>query len=463
MVLFLFIAQITIGQTSRSVILTKTFTSSGTFSLTDLTDIPDFDPSNEIFAVAQVDLLLVGGGGGGGRGAFAAGGGGGAVVTQSIDLNLGATLSITIGNGGQGARQGSNNSNNGLSGGNTIVSLTSGTTSINRTASGGSGGNGNGNGGNSGNGNPGGSVNGSGQNVKGGGGGGAGGPGTGGFGTGVNSTGGNGGNGVSVVFAGGIFGAGGGGNSRNGGLGGNGGGGDANPSGPGGNGFNHSGAGGGAGSASATGGNGANGKVVVQIAYRILPVQFASFHVEFDQKNRTARIEWSTAKEWQSSHFEIERALNSVKEWKVIGEVSGVGFSDEISSYSFEDNALPAAGGNIFYRIKQVDFDQNFSYSNTKAIFLDPLAGQQTWIAYPNPSSAMDPIRVDILDPGKYSDEIIFVQVQDPMGRVASFSADSIEKINSGINTCLSGFQKGLVLVTFSWGNQRETYKILRK
>lgn len=459
----LFLAPFSWAQGQRSIFITKTFTSNGTFTLTDLSDIPDFDPNSEIFAVAQVDLLLVGGGGGGGRGPVGAGGGGGEVVTQTIDLNLGATLAITIGNGGLGARQGSNNSNNGLQGGNTMISLTSGSTSVNRVANGGSGGNGNGNGGNSGNGNSGGSANGSGQNAKGGGGGGAGGPGTSGFGTGASSTGGAGGNGVSVVFAGGIFGAGGGGNGRNGGAGGNGGGGDANPSGAGENGFANSGSGGGAGSASSAGGNGANGKVVVQIVYRILPVEFATFTVEYDQRQRTARIGWSTAKEWQSSHFEIERAVNSIKEWQKIGEIQASGYSDDLTSYSFEDKFLPASGGNIFYRIKQVDLEQASAYSNTRAINLKPLKGDETWIAFPNPSQSTDSLVLDILNPKNYSEERIYVQIQDMAGRSVSFSSESLEKIKDEINAYLSPSKKGLFVLNISWGSQSQTLKLLRR
>jgi hypothetical protein len=447
-----------------TVTATKTYNSNGTFTITDLSDITGFDPTNEIFAVANVDILIVGGGGGGGRGSSAGGGGGGQVLLQTIDLNLGATLNITIGQGGAGARQLGNNSNNGQAGGNTGVNLISGATSINYSANGGQGGAGNGNAGANGNGNAGGSANGNGQNAKGGGGGGADGPGTNGSGTGASSTGGNGGNGVNISITGGRYGAGGGGNSRNGGIGGLGGGGNANPSGQGGNALPDTGSGGGAGRAPSTGGNGSDGIVVVQIVYRILPVEFLFFNAIFKPNDRSASLEWETAKEWDNSHFEIERAVNIIKDWKTVGRVEGNGYSDEPISYRFNDTDLLAIGGNVFYRIKQVDFNGNYSFSKTKAIQIPfPKESQEAWIAFPNPNVVGSETNIKLVKDDLYNDETIYLRILNSFGQSNFETVSSPEELTFLVSNWMKNKPSGIYILDIQWGNHSQQIKLFRE
>jgi hypothetical protein len=448
------------AQSIRTVTATKTYTSDGTFTITDLSDITGFDANSEIFAVANVDIIIVGGGGGGGRGISSGGGGGGQVLSQTIDLNLGATLNIAIGQGGRGARQSGNNSNNGQAGGNTSVNLTSGASSNNYSANGGQGGAGNGNAGSSGNGNAGGRANGFGQNAKGGGGGGEGGIGTDGFGAGESSTGGNGGNGVNISITGSRYGAGGGGNGRNGGNGGLGGEGNGNPAGPGGNGSLNLGSGGGAGSSSTSGGNGSNGIVVVQIVYRILPVEFSNFEVQFGEFNRVGRLSWTTSKEWESSHFEIERAVNKVREWETIGSVEGNGYSDGPIEYEYQDLNLPLAGGNIFYRLRQVDFDGEFSFSDTKSIKVEALLGATQWRVFPNPTTGY-PFSIEILDPSAYHDEPVTLRVISPTGQYKFLQVDEIREMGAQVSKYFNQKVSGVYTIEIAWGNKREYHKVI--
>ncbi|TXE12679.1 glycine-rich domain-containing protein [Algoriphagus aquimarinus] len=447
------------AQYSRAVIATKTYTSGGTFTITDLTDISGYDPNNEIFALAEVEVLLVSGGGGGGRGNSAGGGGGGQVRVETFNLTLGAKLNIAIGSGGPGGRPGTNNGDDGTQ---TEVNLSSGSTSIGYIASGGKGGNGNGNGGNSGNGNSGGNGNGNGQNVKGGGGGGNGGPGTNGSGNGSSSTGGKGGDGAFVAFTGKRYGAGGGGNGRNGGSAGSGGTGDANPSGQGGNASANSGSGGGAGSSSNKGGNGSDGIVVVQITYRILPVEFLYFNTTYKSSDHTAIVEWATAKEWENSHFEIERAINTVKEWSKIGRIEGKGYSDSASEYSFTDSDLPRTGGNIFYRLKQVDYAGKFSYSNTKSIQAEALESSDVWITYPNPSTSGSEIKIDLAQPDKYLDELIYLRFISFLGNGNTRILSSPDQISPIVSDWLRKQRSGLHIIEIRWGSKTQLIKLLR-
>src|SRR5690606_14493055 len=70
---------------------------------------------------------------------------------------------------------------------------------------------------------------------------------------------------------------------------------------------------------------------------RIMPVEFTSFTATIEKSKQQSTLSWTTAKEWQNSHFEIERSIDNITDWKTIGEVEGNGFSDSSTDYIFAD------------------------------------------------------------------------------------------------------------------------------
>ena len=95
----------------------------------------------------------------------------------------------------------------------------------------------------------------------------------------------------------------------------------------------------------------------------VLPVKWNDFNAEFI--NKDVKINWSTASEINNNYFEVERSVNQV-EWNSIGTVKAIGNSNVLNRYEFIDSEiknLPTYDKNIFYRIKQIDFDGEFEYS----------------------------------------------------------------------------------------------------
>ncbi len=71
------------------------------------------------------------------------------------------------------------------------------------------------------------------------------------------------------------------------------------------------------------------------------------------------------------------------EEWETIGFVSGNGNSNSPKDYTFVDNN-PSAFGNINYRLKQIDNDGQYEFSNVISVnYL--LNGFQLYQNYPNP------------------------------------------------------------------------------
>jgi len=99
-------------------------------------------------------------------------------------------------------------------------------------------------------------------------------------------------------------------------------------------------------------------------------------------------LDWQTASEQNTAHFEIERAsapeTGAQLTWSGIGQVQAAGTSNEVRSYTFTDEQLPYWGMNsvaagtqfaplassVYYRIKSVDFDGKTDYSNVAEVGL---------------------------------------------------------------------------------------------
>jgi len=92
-----------------------------------------------------------------------------------------------------------------------------------------------------------------------------------------------------------------------------------------------------------------------------LPVNLNSFVVQ--KIDKVAKISWSTEQESNSSHFVIERSVDG-RTWTSIATVTAAGFSSNRLEYTTYDNA-PMRGIN-YYRLKQVDKDARYEYSDIK-------------------------------------------------------------------------------------------------
>lgn len=93
-------------------------------------------------------------------------------------------------------------------------------------------------------------------------------------------------------------------------------------------------------------------------------------------------LRWTTATETNNKGFDIERMISS-DVFEVVGFVPGFGTTTEPKTYSYTDSKL--SSGKYSYRLKQIDYDGSFSYSNvleTEVITPSTFSLEQN---YPNP------------------------------------------------------------------------------
>jgi hypothetical protein len=133
-----------------------------------------------------------------------------------------------------------------------------------------------------------------------------------------------------------------------------------------------------------------------QLGNSVVPVELVSFSADVSNGNVT--LSWITATEINNSGFEIDRAVfsNEVRnlKWQSIGFVNGNGTTSQSHSYSFIDNDLSI--GKSIYRLKQIDYDGTFSYSNIIEVDFELPHMFSLEQNYPNPFNPSTKMRYTI-------------------------------------------------------------------
>lgn len=113
----------------------------------------------------------------------------------------------------------------------------------------------------------------------------------------------------------------------------------------------------------------------------VIPVELSAFSLTTDNNN--VNLKWSTASETNNSGFSIERKSVGKSEWNEIAFVGGKGTTTDRVNYNYTDKAV--AVGTYIYRLKQVDLDGTFSYSNEIEAEINPPNEFALYQNYPNP------------------------------------------------------------------------------
>lgn len=135
-----------------------------------------------------------------------------------------------------------------------------------------------------------------------------------------------------------------------------------------------------------------------------LPVTLADFGARY--KEPGVLLNWTTAREVNLSHFEVERSKDEV-EWEMVGQLNAVGNSDEQIAYELRDDDLPAEISMLHYRLKMIDFDGSVAYSPIRLVNIG--VAEAVNALWPNPNRGL--FRVDAPFGGR-------LEIVDGLGRM---------------------------------------------
>lgn len=159
----------------------------------------------------------------------------------------------------------------------------------------------------------------------------------------------------------------------------------------------------------------------------ILPVELLSFSGKAD--GDVNRLEWRTATESGSSHFNVERSLDGIG-YQPLGRVQAAGYSVSDMEYAFIDHAPPA--GLAYYRLAIVDLDGSSERSGVVTVMRDPSRP----VLYPNP--AHDVLHIAGLEGRAVLELRLLDGLGRPLRQVRSGSDDP-----HGVSMLLTGLAAG--------------------
>ncbi len=117
-----------------------------------------------------------------------------------------------------------------------------------------------------------------------------------------------------------------------------------------------------------------------------LPVQLVSFNAI--RLGDFHVLKWHTSAEINTEKFEVQRSINGV-DFVTIGAQQSIGTAAVGAEYSFNDRT--PVDGNNFYRLKMLDWDGSYQFSNV--VLLKNIKGT-TVAVFPNPTADILYVRI---------------------------------------------------------------------
>ncbi|MCX6275138.1 MAG: T9SS type A sorting domain-containing protein [Bacteroidetes bacterium] len=147
-----------------------------------------------------------------------------------------------------------------------------------------------------------------------------------------------------------------------------------------------------------------------------LPIELLSFDARTN--NSGVLCSWITATETNNDHFDVERSKTGVT-FSKIGEMKGYGAGTSVHNMEYKYQDEDVCTGTLYYRLKQVDIDGRYTYSDIVAVSCK----NALLSLAPNP--ARTNINLNFFEPQAGN---ITVEVSDIIGQVLLTKAFEIEK-----------------------------------
>lgn len=179
-----------------------------------------------------------------------------------------------------------------------------------------------------------------------------------------------------------------------------------------------------------------------------LPVELTSFTAR--QENEKVNLQWTTASEIDNEYFMIQRSSDG-ETFFDLEKIQGRGTNTLNTNYQTHD--LEPLHGDNYYRLKQVDFDEKFTFSEIQLVHFE---GEKTTInVFPNPTKT-GKINLNFFNNNRNTT----IEIRDILGRLVS--QQKVESIgNQMIEIPTSSWTNGIFVIQVSNAIMKENIKIV--
>lgn len=165
-----------------------------------------------------------------------------------------------------------------------------------------------------------------------------------------------------------------------------------------------------------------------------LPVELTSFAATYTGDG--VLLNWQTATEVNNYGFNVERRTNN-ESWIKIGFVQGHGNSNSSKTYSYLDKDAPS--GKVYYRLKQIDFDGKFEYSNIVEVSVNVLNRLELQQNFPNPFNPVTTISYNLPNVSKVKLVVYDVTGREVATLINEFQSAGKHYVNFNASRIASG------------------------
>jgi plastocyanin len=183
----------------------------------------------------------------------------------------------------------------------------------------------------------------------------------------------------------------------------------------------------------------------------VLPVELTSFSAT--TQNDGVLLNWSTASEINNSGFDVERKQENTG-WSKVAFVNGNGTTTSEKNYSYFDKNITS--GKYSYRLKQIDFDGSFEYSQIIEVNFETPVYFELSQNYPNPFNPNTTISYSLPQTG-----FVSLKVYNALGQEVSILVNGIKEAgNYKIDFNAINLNSGIYFYKLEAGNFNEVKKM---
>ncbi|MBK9735559.1 MAG: cadherin-like domain-containing protein [Saprospiraceae bacterium] len=197
-----------------------------------------------------------------------------------------------------------------------------------------------------------------------------------------------------------------------------------------------------------------NNNIDMGLAFGPLPVRWLDVSVKREKNEHL--VSWSTVGEVNVAYYLLERKFETDKEFKVLpGKVDAIGNSTVLSRYNLTDFDVEKSGVYI-YRVKQIDFDGQFTYSKSVKINNSGQAGIQV---YPNPATSETTLDLNLTNESE-----IKIELYDATSKLIKIISKSnlVDAGQHQYKINLDGLRYGVYTIVVQIDNQKLYQKLIK-
>jgi len=184
-----------------------------------------------------------------------------------------------------------------------------------------------------------------------------------------------------------------------------------------------------------------------------LPVELTSFTAKVLESN--VALAWETATEENNAGFEVQRSTDGDK-FEKIAWVEGNGSTVEAQSYAFVDKDV-AVNKTYYYRLKQVDLDGSFEYSDIVKANVVKKGSLSVGEVFPNPVQNESMLTIDVAE----TTEAV-VSIFESTGKLLTTYQTELQSGTNQLNLAMEDYAAGVYFVKIQ-ANGEQVYRKVSK